>query len=70
VKLSILMPVYNERATLASAVKEVLNVAFPCEVEPVIVDDGSTDGTRELYAELGDDPRVSEGRDVVRQCAF
>ena len=44
-KLSILMPVYNERATLASAVKEVLNVRFPCEVELVIVDDGSTDGT-------------------------
>jgi dolichol-phosphate hexosyltransferase len=59
VKLSILMPVYNERATLAAAVKEVLNVAFPCDVELVIVDDGSTDGTRELYASLGDDPRVS-----------
>jgi glycosyltransferase involved in cell wall biosynthesis len=59
VKLSILMPVYNERATLASAVKEVLNVSFPCEVELVIVDDGSTDGTRELYAGLGADPRVS-----------
>jgi dolichol-phosphate hexosyltransferase len=58
-KLSILMPVYNERATLASAVKEVLNVSFPCEVELVIVDDGSTDGTRELYAGLGADPRVS-----------
>ena len=57
-KLSILMPVYNERATLASAVKEVLNVDFPCEIELVVVDDGSTDGTRELYASLGDDPRV------------
>jgi glycosyltransferase involved in cell wall biosynthesis len=59
VKLSILMPVYNERATLAAAVKEVLNVNFPCDVELVIVDDGSTDGTRELYPSLGDDPRVS-----------
>jgi dolichol-phosphate hexosyltransferase len=59
VKLSILMPVYNERATLASAVKEVLNVNFPCEVELVIVDDGSTDGTRELYAAWAADPRVS-----------
>ncbi len=57
-KLSILMPVYNERATLASAVKEVLNVGFPCEIELVVVDDGSTDGTRELSASLGDDPRV------------
>jgi glycosyltransferase involved in cell wall biosynthesis len=52
------MPVYNERATLASTVKEVLNVHFPCEMELVIVDDGSTDGTRELYPSLTDDPRV------------
>jgi glycosyltransferase involved in cell wall biosynthesis len=59
VKLSILMPVYNEQATLASAVKEVLNVNFPCEVELVIVDDGSTDGTRDLYPLIGHDPRVS-----------
>jgi glycosyltransferase involved in cell wall biosynthesis len=58
VKLSILMPVYNERATLASAIKEVLNVDFPCEIELVVVDDGSTDGTRDLYQSLGDDPRV------------
>jgi glycosyltransferase involved in cell wall biosynthesis len=59
VKLSILMPVYNERATLAAAVTEVLGVQYPCDVELVVVDDGSTDGTRELYPELGSDPRVS-----------
>lgn len=58
VKLSILMPVYNERATLASAVKDVLNVGFPCEIELVVVDDGSTDGTRSLYSDLAGDPRV------------
>jgi dolichol-phosphate hexosyltransferase len=52
------MPVYNERPTLASALKEVLNVDFPCEIEVVVVDDGSTDGTRELYPALTDDPRV------------
>jgi dolichol-phosphate hexosyltransferase len=59
VKLSILMPVYNERATLASAVKEVLDVRYQCEIELVIVDDGSTDGTRELYPGLSGDPRLS-----------
>jgi glycosyltransferase involved in cell wall biosynthesis len=58
VKLSILMPVYNEFATLASAVKEVLAVDYPCEVELVVVDDGSTDGTRELYSSFESDPRV------------
>jgi dolichol-phosphate hexosyltransferase len=59
VKLSILMPVYNESATLAAAVKEVLDVDYPCDFELVIVDDGSTDGTRDLYPALGYDPRVT-----------
>lgn len=58
VKLSILMPVYNESATLQSAVKRVLDVNYPVDVELVIVDDGSTDGTRELYPQWRDEPRV------------
>ncbi len=58
-KLSVLMPVYNEVATVTSAIKEVLDVAYPCDVELVIVDDGSTDGTRDLYATFSGDPRVS-----------
>jgi glycosyltransferase involved in cell wall biosynthesis len=57
-KLSILMPVYNERNTLENAVKRVLDVDYPVDVELVIVDDGSTDGTRDLYAQWEDDPRV------------
>jgi glycosyltransferase involved in cell wall biosynthesis len=43
VKLSILMPVYNESATLVQAVKSVLDVHYPCEIELVAVDDGSKD---------------------------
>jgi dolichol-phosphate hexosyltransferase len=55
VKLSVLMPVYNEAATLAAAVKSVLEVEYPCDIELVIVDDGSTDGGREILASLKDD---------------
>lgn len=53
-KLSILMPVYNEEKTLADAVKRVLDVHYPCEVELVLVEDGSTDGTRKVLAGLSD----------------
>jgi dolichol-phosphate hexosyltransferase len=58
VKLSILMPVYNEADTVEVAVKRVLDVPYPCEVELVIVDDGSSDATPALLALL-DDPRIS-----------
>lgn len=58
VKLSILMPVYNEEARVAAAVKQALDVAYPCEVELVIVDDGSRDSTAEILNGL-DDPRIT-----------
>jgi len=60
VKLSILMPVYNEVETLNYAVKRVLDVAYPCEVELVLVDDGSSDGSAELISRL-DDARIAKG---------
>ena len=59
-KLSILMPVYNEAETLEYAVKRVLDVGYPCEVEIVLVDDGSTDGSADLVARM-DDPRITKG---------
>lgn len=52
-KLSIIMPAYNERATIREIVAAVLAVELPgIERELVIVDDGSTDGTREILKDL------------------
>jgi len=60
VKLSIVMPAYNERKTLREIVSRVLAVDLgPITKELVIVDDGSTDGTRDLLHEL-------DGKDGVR----
>jgi glycosyltransferase involved in cell wall biosynthesis len=57
VKLSVLVPVYNEAATVAAAMKRVLDVDYPCEVEVVMVNDGSVDGTAVLLDAI-DDPRA------------
>jgi glycosyltransferase involved in cell wall biosynthesis len=58
VKLSVLVPVFNEAATVQAALKRVLDVDYPCEVEVVVVDDGSTDGTRDVLAQVSD-PRLT-----------
>jgi glycosyltransferase involved in cell wall biosynthesis len=49
-KLSVVMPVYNERNTIREVISRVL--AVPLDIELLCVDDGSTDGSREILAEL------------------
>ena len=49
-RLSVVMPVYNERATLGEVIEKV--IAVPIEIELLCVDDGSSDGSREMLAEL------------------
>jgi len=51
-KLSIVVPVYNERATLEEIVSRVLAVEVGLAREIILVDDGSTDGTRDLYPKI------------------
>jgi glycosyltransferase involved in cell wall biosynthesis len=46
--LSVLMPVYNEAATVRQAIDEVLAAEIGMDLELIVVDDGSTDGTREI----------------------
>ena len=57
-KLSIVIPVYNEAATISELIGRVQSVDFPKEI--IVVDDGSTDGTRDALA------RVEKQHDNVR----
>ncbi|MEU4566235.1 glycosyltransferase family 2 protein [Micromonospora sp. NPDC023956] len=53
-KLSILMPVFNEEERIADALKQALAVEYPCDIELLVVDDGSRDGTAEILSRVDD----------------
>ena len=56
-KVSILMCAYNERQRIAQAIGEILDTSYPCDIELIVVDDGSTDATAAIVEQF-DDPRV------------
>jgi len=54
--VSVVMPVYNEAATVGEVVRTVLGQ--PCVAELIVVDDASSDATWDALQSLGADPRV------------
>ena len=46
--VSIIVPVFNESATVAAVIRRLIEVPLPADREILVVNDGSTDGTREL----------------------
>jgi glycosyltransferase involved in cell wall biosynthesis len=55
-RLSVVVPVYNERSTVRSIVAKLMQLQLPTEV--ILVDDGSTDGTRNELQRLEGLPNV------------
>jgi glycosyltransferase involved in cell wall biosynthesis len=55
-KLSVIVPVYNERNTVVEVVRRMRAVELPdgIEREIIVIDDGSNDGTRDVLRQLGD----------------
>jgi glycosyltransferase involved in cell wall biosynthesis len=56
--VSVIVPVFNESATVAAVIERLLTIDFPAEREIIVVNDGSSDGTREVLASLEGTPRL------------
>lgn len=54
-KLSIVIPVYNEKTTIERIVDKVLSVKLDLDKEIILVDDGSTDGTQDILKNIARD---------------
>jgi len=52
--LSVIVPVFNERSTVAEVIRRIRAVELPVDVEVIVVDDGSSDGTDKVLAAMGD----------------
>jgi glycosyltransferase involved in cell wall biosynthesis len=52
--LSVIVPVFNERSTVAEVLRRVRAVDLPLDIEVIVVDDGSSDGTDKVLTALGD----------------
>ena len=64
VKVSVVIPVFNNQATIAGTLASVLAQRFDGGVEVIVVNDGSTDGTRAVLTEFGDRIRVIDQRNL------
>ncbi|MDK2871843.1 MAG: hypothetical protein PWQ16_1195 [bacterium] len=76
-KLSIVIPVYNERDTIEKVIEKVKSVEIPLEKEIIIVDDCSKDGTRDILMKYASDPsikivfhRVNQGKGAALRTGF
>ncbi len=57
-KLSIIIPVFNERKTIPTVLAAIRKVDLPLEKEVILIDDGSTDGSKEILKALGNDYKI------------
>jgi glycosyltransferase involved in cell wall biosynthesis len=53
-KLSVIVPIFNERNTVVEIMRRMRAVELPIECEFILVDDGSSDGTRQVLQQLAD----------------
>src|SRR4051794_35106873 len=68
--VTIVLPTLNERATMRDCLDSLLAQDWPNVVEILVVDGGSTDGTRDLAADSGEPVRVVDNPRVTAAAAM
>jgi hypothetical protein len=56
--ISVIVPVYNESATVKAVIDRLLTIDLPAEREIIVVNDGSSDGTRAILQQLEGTPKL------------
>jgi dolichol-phosphate mannosyltransferase len=56
--ISIVVPVYNEARTVAAVIERLIAIDLPAPREILVVNDGSTDGTREVLDQISERPEL------------
>ena len=57
-RVTIVVPVFNEEATVGAVIERLLSMALPIPREILVVNDGSTDGTRRVLDDLPANPSL------------
>jgi len=67
-KLSIVVPVFNEATTIRDIIQRIIDADTGLAKELILVDDGSTDGTRALYDEIQQEHKGHEIHLLLHEC--
>lgn len=57
-KLTVLIPAFNERDTIREILRRVAEAAIPMDKEIIVIDDGSSDGTAEILSEMAKEEKA------------
>ena len=63
--ISVIIPAYNAQKYIRQAVESVIQQTTDADIEVLVIDDGSTDSTKEIVYELQEEPKNGSSRNLL-----